>query len=120
MTTIQNTLLLDTAAWDLVLDSNGNIAVAGVPYSIAQDVASALRTFMGECWYSTGLGVPYWSNILGKLPPLQYVKTQMEKQALTIPNTVRAYVTFTQFSNRALQGQCLVTDVNDDQYTIAF
>ena len=33
MATIQNTLLLDQSAWDLVLDVNGNIALAGTPYS---------------------------------------------------------------------------------------
>ena len=31
MTIIQNTLLLDQVAWDLVLDVNGNIALAGAP-----------------------------------------------------------------------------------------
>ena len=72
--TIQNTLLLDQSAWDLVLDINGNIALAGTPYSYAQDVASAVRTFLGECWYDTSLGLPYWQQILGKLPPAVYIE----------------------------------------------
>ena len=42
-----NTLLLDTLRWDLCLDVHGNIAVASDPYSVAQDVASAIRTFSG-------------------------------------------------------------------------
>ena len=73
MTIIQNSLLLDQAQWDIVLDVNGNIALASAPYSIAQDVASAVRTFVGECWYDNSLGLPYWQNILGKFPPLQFV-----------------------------------------------
>ncbi len=39
------TLLLDTDEWDLVLDANGDIALADEPYAISQDVASAIRTF---------------------------------------------------------------------------
>ena len=42
MTIIQNSLLLDQAQWDIVLDVNGNIALASAPYSIAQDVALSL------------------------------------------------------------------------------
>ncbi|AJJ19826.1 hypothetical protein [Yersinia intermedia] len=59
---MQNTLLLDRTAWDLVLDANGDIAMASLPYSIAQDVASAIKTFIGECWYDTSQGVPYVTN----------------------------------------------------------
>ncbi len=33
MSSPQNTLLLDIAAWDLVLDSAGNIALAQPPYA---------------------------------------------------------------------------------------
>lgn len=116
----QNTLLLDQSAWDLVLDSNGNIAMGSSSYGIAQDVASALRTFKGECLYNTDLGVPYWQSILGKLPPTQYVKTQMEAQALTVANTVTASVTFTQFSDRSLVGECLVTDTDNNSFIIDF
>lgn len=116
----QNTLLLDTNKWDLVIDSNGNIAMASAYYSIAQDVSSALRTNQGECIYNTGLGVPLWSKILGYLPPSNYVSSQMEEQALLVPNVKRAHVTFTQFTNRSLQGQCLVTDTDNDQFVIDF
>ena len=63
------TLLLDRTAWDLCLDSNGNIALASEPYSLAQDVASAVRLFLGECYYDTTKGIPYWTEVLGMLPP---------------------------------------------------
>jgi hypothetical protein len=36
------TLLLDTVAWDLVLDVNGNIAVADEPYALAQLIGKAM------------------------------------------------------------------------------
>ena len=120
MTIIQNTLLLDQSAWDLVLDINGNIALAGTPYSIAQDVASATRTFLGECWYNTDLGVPYWQQILGYLPPLQYVAEQMSEQALTIPNVVTANITFQSFTDRELSGQIEIIDTDGTINNVAF
>jgi hypothetical protein len=44
---MSDTLLLDVTRWDLVLDSARNIAVAATPYSISQDVASAVKTNLG-------------------------------------------------------------------------
>jgi len=120
MTLIQNTLLLDQTAWDLVLDVNGNIALAGQPYSIAQDVSSAIRTFLGECWFNTNLGLPYWQQILGEFPPLQFVSQKMVEAALTIPNVVSAQVTFSSFENRSLSGQILITDTNGTTANVAF
>ncbi|CAB5151723.1 hypothetical protein UFOVP148_59 [uncultured Caudovirales phage] len=120
MTIIQNTLLLDQVAWDLVLDVNGNIALAGTPYSIAQDVASAVRTFLGECWYNNDLGLPYWQQILGEYPPLQFVSQQIQEAAFTIPNVVSAEVSFTSFTNRVLEGQILITDTDGVTANVAF
>lgn len=120
MTIIQNTLLLDQTAWDLVLDVNGNIALAGAPYSIAQDVASAVRTFLGECWYNNDLGLPYWQQILGEYPPLQFVSQQIEEAAFTVPNVVAAEVNFTSFANRVLEGQILITDTDGVTANVAF
>lgn len=120
MTINQNTLLLDQDAWDLVLDVNGNIALAGAPYSIAQDVASATRTFQGECWYNTTLGLPYWQQILGEFPPLQFVNQEIVTAALTVPNVVAAEVTFSSFEDRSLAGQILITDTDGVTNTVAF
>ena len=120
MTIVQNTLLLDQSAWDLVLDVNGNIALASAPYSIAQDVASALRTFLGECWYNTELGLPYWQQILGDYPPLQFIKQQMVTQALTIHNVSSAEVNFESFTDRILSGQMQIIDTDGATNNVAF
>jgi hypothetical protein len=120
MTIIQNSLLLDQSAWDLVLDINGNIALASAPYSIAQDVASATRTFIGECWYNTSLGLPYWQQILGKLPPLQFISQKMVEQCLTIPNVSSAKITFQSFTNRVLSGQIQIIDTDGAVNNVAF
>ena len=120
MTIIQNTLLLDQTAWDLVLDANGNIALAGAPYSIAQDVASATRTFLGECWYDVSQGLPYWQQILGEFPPLQYIAEKIQDAALTVPNVVAAKATFTSFQNRSLAGQIQIIDTDGATNNVAF
>lgn len=120
MATIQNTLLLDQSAWDLVLDINGNIALAGTPYSYAQDVTSAVRTFLGECWYNTNLGIPYWQQILGQLPPIGYIEQQISLEALTIPNIISAEASIVNFVNRAIEGVILITDADSKPAIVPF
>ena len=113
-------MLFRSSAWDLVLDIDGNIALAGAPYSVAQDVASAIRTFLGECWYNTDLGIPYWQKILGELPPLQFISQLMVNQAMTIPNVVSADVTFQSFTDRVLSGQIQIIDTDGAVNNVAF
>lgn len=112
------TLLLDQSSWDLCLDANGNIAVAQPPYALAQDVSSAIRTFLGECWYDTSLGVPY-GNILGKNPPLTYLIAQMEAAALAVPGVVSAICTITSVKGRMVNGQVAFTDSSGTPQTVS-
>jgi hypothetical protein len=104
-----STLLLDRSTWDLLVDANGNIAVAEDPYAIAQDVASALRLFKGELWYDTTDGVPYWEKILGKPPSVGVIKAAWIQAALSVPGVATAQAFITGFSNRKLSGQVQVT-----------
>lgn len=120
------TLLLDVSAWDLVLDVGGNIAVATEPYALAQDAASAIRTFsdagpggVGECWYNTTLGVPY-KTMLGKRPNIQLIKAKDEAAAKTVPGVVSAKCFITSISGRRVSGQVQVTDENGDVTAAAF
>lgn len=114
------TLLLDQSAWDLVLDAAGSIAVATDPYQIAQDVASAVQTFRGECWYDTKLGMPYWQDILGKLPPPSLVKAEVVKNSLTVPNVVAATVTNLTLKDRKLGGSIQTTDTQGKTLPVSF
>lgn len=115
-----NTLLLDRAAWDLVLDAAGNIAMASNPYAIAQDVASAVRTFAGECWYDTSLGLPYWQQILGKYPPVSLIKKRIEEAALTVPEVAQVQSVFVSFTDRGLTGQIQIIDTQGQQSGVTF
>lgn len=114
-----NTLYLTPGGWDLTIDASGNIAMATDPYSIAQDVASACRAFLGECWYDTTIGVPYLQQILG-IPnvSLSYIKGQLVKAALTVPEVSNAVVVITSFKGRALAGQIQITTTSGQSVTV--
>jgi hypothetical protein len=104
------TLLLDTASWDLTVDASGNIALASDPYALAQDAASACRLFLSELWYDTTQGIPYWQDILGKSPPVAFIKAQLIAAAMTVPGVVSAQVFIAAFTDRAVTGQVQITD----------
>jgi len=103
-------LLLDNDNWDLCLDANGNIAVADPPYSVSQDVACAIKTFLGDCYYDQTQGIPYLTKILGQTPPLSYFKEQIVNAALTVPTVVSAVCVITALKNRQVTGYVSFTD----------
>lgn len=103
-----STLLLAIDTWDLIVGADGNIAVASPPYALAQDAASAIKTFLGECYWSTTVGVPYLSEILGKNIPLPLLKQQLIVAALTVPGVVSAQVFISRITDRTLSGQVQV------------
>ena len=104
-------LLLDHTFWDLCVDANGNLAVADDPYAMAQDVACACKTWLGECYFDTTLGVPY-DKIIGGKPTLGYVKAALIKAALSVPGVVSARVAITSRRTRNITGQLFFTDAN--------
>lgn len=109
------TLPLDTTTWDLQLDHLGNLSLTDPDYSIAQDVASAIRTFLGECWYGVTLGLPYFQSLLGKLPPASYITNLLENAALTVPGVTSVTVVSLGLNpSRQLTGSVIVvsTDTN--------
>jgi hypothetical protein len=111
-------LLPDT--WDLTVDSAGNIAVASDPYALAQNAATACRTFLKDCYYDQTIGIPYFQQILGFLPTLQYVKSQLVAAAETVPGVVSAQAFITSFVNRQIVGQIQVTDANGTTTAASF
>lgn len=102
------TLPLDPVAWDLVLDSAGNLNLADPDTSIAQGVASAIRTFLGECWYNVNLGMPYFQDILGKNPPASLLVANIETQAETIDGVDSVRVISLRLVNRQLAGTVII------------
>ncbi len=116
---MSTTILLNPSTWDLLIDANGNIAVASEPYSKAQDVASSCLLFQGELYYDATQGVPYW-QILGKLPSLQFIKQAYVAAALSVPGIVAAICYITGITNRVLSGQIQSTDKDGNKIVTGF
>ena len=112
MTATLPTLLLDLTNWDLVVDSADNIALATPPYSTAQDVASAIKTFLAEVFYDTTQGIAYLGSqpILGGMIPIGIFKAYMVQAALTVPGVVSAQCVINSFIGRKVVGQVTFTD----------
>jgi len=123
-----DTLYLDTAAWDLALDASGNIAMANPPYAIAQDVASACRTFLSEVYYDTTIGVPFLGPapptnetgaLLGRTPALNVLQGAIAAAALTVPWVVAAQCVISAFVGRLAQGQVQFETGDGSTLTVA-
>ncbi|WP_338332834.1 hypothetical protein [Acetobacter sp. LMG 32666] len=105
-----NTLLLDRSTWDLLLDHNGNIAVASSAYAVGQDISSAVRVFQGECYYDTAAGLSYLGNILGKNQSASIFQSQAETEAVAVPDVAEARCVLSGLSHdRVLSGAILFT-----------
>lgn len=115
-----DTLLLDQTTWDLCLDASGNLARAQEPYAIAQDVASAVKTFLGECWYDTRLGIPYLTQILGHKPPLALIRRQVEQAALHVPMVATAVASIALSRSGVITGNVTVTNTLGVTQTVSF
>jgi hypothetical protein len=96
------------------------------PCSLAQDAASACRTFSdsrdndtGECWYNTALGVGY-KKMLGRAPNIALIKAKMVSQALLVPGVSSAKVFITGIVDRRVTGQIQVTSVDGVTASAAF
>ena len=94
--------------------------MATPPYALAQDVASAVRLFLGELWYNTSKGIPYFENVLGKLPPLPLLIGYIEAAALTVPGVVTAQCIISTFDAREIAGQIQFIDETGAANAVVF
>lgn len=103
------TLPLNTGTWDLVLDAEGDWVMTDPDSSVAQDVASAVKTFLGEAWYDTTLGMPYFQSIFGQLPPASLVTARLKQEAFTIADVQDVTVVSLNLNDRLLTGALVIT-----------
>lgn len=103
-----DTLLLDTATWDLTLDADNHIAVASAPYSVAQNVSNQCRQFRGDYIFDANDGVPM-SSILGETPSLALMKSDFAQAAGQVPATSNVVCFIESVTDRRVQGQVQAT-----------
>lgn len=108
------TLGLRNDTWDLYVDDYGNIATKDSNNEIAQDVASSVRVWLGECIFDVERGIPY------NLPEKHRVslKDYIQKQALLIDGVNEAVVSFERLEDRKLNVVIYITNENGDKLTI--
>ncbi len=110
----------ESANWDLTVDASGNIAVVTGPTAVAQNVASALKTFLGEVFFDTTLGVPYFQQILGQEYSLSLLQAQFNAQALSVSDVVDAETTITSLTDRTVSGIVKFIDTTGQQNNAHF
>ena len=99
-----------TDSWDLAVNSQNNIAVITGPLAVAQNVATVCRTFQGEDYYDTTLGIPYRTQVLGMGSQLTLLNYLLEQAALTVPDVTSAKADITVDANREAHGTLNLID----------
>lgn len=112
--------LLLSDDWDLSVDSSGNIATTSGDEALAQDVATAIRTFSGDCYFDTSLGIPYFAQILGQYPSLSLVKRYFNDTALSIDGVESATTYLVDYTGRTFTGQVQVKTSDNTTLGIGF
>ena len=118
-----NSLMLSSepSNWDLMVDASGNIAVITGPAAVAQNVASALKTFLGEVFFDTTMGVPYFQQILGQEYSLSLLQAQFNAQALSVSDVVDSETIINSIgSDRAVSGTVKFIDTTGQQNNAHF
>lgn len=113
-------LYINPLTRDLDVDANGNIALASGEYALAQDAACAIKTFKGEVFYDTSLGVDYLGEILGHAPALTLLKAQLEAAALSVAGVTKAQVFITSTAGRSITGQVQISDATGATAVVGF
>lgn len=113
------TLLLDTDTWDLCLDGAGQIAIAGREYSIAQNVANAIRLFTEDAWFDPDRGIPHFDLDLGKKTSLAVIRSRYREAALAVEGVLEADVQIYGITERTLEGNIHLTLTNGAEADVA-
>lgn len=115
-----DSMALDTATWDLAVDSYGNWATVGdatpgnstgAGYRLAQDVACRCMSWLGEVYYDATQGIRY-DQVLGLAPNLVLVQSLYVNEALKVAPVAQAVanLTYAAGAQRRVTGQLVVSD----------
>ncbi|MBV1834963.1 hypothetical protein [Novacetimonas pomaceti] len=114
-------LLLDRTTWDLSVTAGRDIAVASDPYAVAQDVACAVRTFAGECWYDTSGGIAYFNMVLGVGQSPALFRAQVEATARAVPGVADARCVLRSIgADRVLGGEIALGLTTGESTSVSF
>lgn len=109
-----------TAGWDLTVDGSRNLSMLSGPAAVAQDVASAISTFLGEVYYDTTQGIPFFADVLGQAYSPSLLRALLVQAALTVPDVVQAQAKITGFQNRKITGVVNIIDTSGQALGVTF
>lgn len=116
-----HTLLL-TEGWDLTLDSAGDIATTAGSYSIAQNVANAIRLFTDDAWFDPDRGIPHFAIDLARMPALSVFRSRVLAAARAVQGVADASLTITGVNDRnerKLEGYVTITTTDGVQIDVS-
>ena len=87
-----STIALSTASWDLTLNAQKHIAIATGAQSIAQQVACAIRVWLGELYYDTTQGINFIA-IFTRTSNTSVLAASINAVALLVPGVLSAKTT---------------------------
>ena len=115
-----NTLMLNDK-WDIYVDEAGNIATVTEDYAIAQNIANAVRLFVGDAYFEQTRGVPYLTEVFSKKTGISQsvVINRWRNAALTVEG-VTACEPQPVYDNdgRLIGGTILATTINGTNVTV--
>ncbi len=105
-------LLLDNN-WDITLNENGSLKTADPYYSIAQNVACAVRLFTNDAYFNTDKGIPHFNTTFQRNPPLSVIRSYIKDAALSVSGVKNAEVVLN-YENGMLTGEITITLENGE------
>ena len=110
------TLYLTPDNWDITLDSSGRLQTSAAAYSVAQNVANAVRLFTGEAFFAMDEGIPHFEIELGfTRPALSVLRARIREAALNVEGVLDAAVNLDGVRDRKLTGEILLTVADEDK-----
>lgn len=108
------TLALTNNEWDLYVDDFGNLAIKEDNDRLAQDVASSVRVWLGECPFDVERGVDYGNPDANR----NDLKLQINQQAGLVEGVYESMVVFDKLEDRTLTTTIYVTNDNGEQIIV--
>lgn len=105
--------LLLTNDWDITLNSAGNLAIADKNYSIAQDVANAVKLFTDDAFFDTRAGIPHFEITLKRNVSASVVRARIKETAENVNGVKNATVNIIELNNNILQAEIQLTLIDN-------
>lgn len=102
-------------SWDLTLDGSGNLKVVANPYSIAQDVACAVKVVKGECYFDNTLGLRYYDKLLGQPCATGTISAAIRAEAMKLSTVISAQVTI--IPGQSTRNSQVYLEITDSNHT---